>query len=237
MATTPLHDSAIESRVPEQHDATLQFQRLERVRARQRSRRGRGRVIVTTLGLALAGLGVLGFIVVRGTSFERLGQFRAQARASVPAQGAVSTPAGDSALSPTSTLVPPPAQADEPILVPPQAQAAEPILVPPQAQAAEVKSDVTPDVKPFVAQAYRMQANGSPGDGLKSLRRPVSTRVVVPGGSAPDRSRSNQLPDRQADRQTGGVTDPSRAEQSAAEVVDPAAVIDWLLKTSPTRSE
>jgi hypothetical protein len=223
MATTPLRDSAIESLVPEQHDATLQFQRLERVRARKRSRRGR--VIVTTLGMVLAGVGVLGFIVARGTSFERLGQFRAQARASVPAQEAVSTPAGDSASSPTSTLVPPPAQADEPI------------LVPPQAQAAEVKSDVTPDVKPFVAQAYRVQANGSPGDGLKSLRRAVSTRVVVPGGSPPDRSRSNQLPDRQADRQTGGVTDPSRAEQSAAEVVDPAAVIDWLLKTPPTRRE
>jgi hypothetical protein len=218
MATTLLPDSVIESRVPEQHDGTLQFQRLGRVRARQRSRR---RMIVTTLGLALAGLGVLGFIVVRGTSFERLGQFRAQARASVPAQGAVSTPAGDSASSPTSILVPPPAQADEPA------------LVPPQAQAAEVKSDVTPDVKPFVAQAYRMQANGSPTDGLKSLPRAVATRAVVPGGSAPDRSLSNQLPDRQA----GGVTDPSRAEQSAAEVVDPVAVIDWLLKTPPTRSE
>jgi cytoskeletal protein RodZ len=219
MATTSLHDSAIESRVPEQHDATLQFQRLERVRARQRSRRGR--VKVTTLGMALAGLGVLGFIVVRGTSFERLGQFRAQARASMPAQGAVSTPAGDSALSPTSAAVPLPARADEST------------LMPPQAQAAEVKSDVTLDVKPFVAQAYRIQANSSPADGLKSLRRALSTRVVVPGGSAQDRSRSNQLPDRQA----GGVTDPSRPEQSAAEVVDPAAVIDWLLKTSPTRSE
>jgi hypothetical protein len=234
MATTPFRDSAIESLVPEQHDAALQFQRLERVRARQRSRRGR--VIVTTLGMALAGLGILGFIVVRGTSLERLGQFRAQARASMPAQGAVATPAGDLALSPTSTVVPPPARADESTLVP-QAQADESTLVPPQAQAAEVKSDVTPDVKPYVkpyvAQAYRMQANGSPGDGLKSLPRAASTRAVVPGGSAPDRSRSIQLPDRTA----GGVTDPSRAEQSAAEVVDPAAVIDWLLKTSPTRSE
>jgi hypothetical protein len=204
MATAPLLDSAIESRLLEQDAATLQFQRLERVRARQRSRR-RHRVIVTTLGMALAGVGVLGFIVVRGTSFERLGHFRTQAPASMPAQGAVSTPARDSALSPTSTLVPPPARAD----------------------------DVKPDVKPDVAQAHRVQANGPPAYGLKSPPRGLSTRPVVPGESAPDLSRLNQLPDRQA----GGVTDPSRAEQSAAEVVEPAAVIDWLLKTSRTRSK
>jgi hypothetical protein len=204
MATTPLLDSEIESRLLEQHAATLQFQRLERVRARQRSRH---RVIVTTLGLALAGVGVLSFIVVRGTSFERLGHFRTQAPASMPAQGAVSTPATDSALSPTSTLVPPPAPADE------------------------VKPDVSSDVKPDVAQALRIQANGPPAPGLKSPPRGLSTRVVVPGESAPDPIRSNQLPDRRA----GGVTDPSRAEQSVAEVVDPAAVIDWLLKASPRR--
>jgi hypothetical protein len=177
--------------------------------------------MVTTLGMVLAGVGVLGFFVVRGTSFERPGQFRAQPPASMPAQGAVSTPARDSASSPTLTVVPPPARVDEST------------LVPPQAEAAEVKSDVTPDVKPYVAQAYRMQANGSQADGLKSLPRALATRAVVPGGSAPERSRSIQSPDRQA----GAVTDPSRAEQSAAEVVDPAAVIDWLLKTPPTRSE
>jgi hypothetical protein len=200
MPTAPLLDSAIESRLLEQEAASLQFQRLERVRARLRSRR-RHRVIVTTLGVALAGVGVLSFIVARGTSFERLGYFRTQASASMPAQEAVSTPARDSALSPTSTLVPPPARADE--------------------------------VKPDVAQAHRIQANGPPAHGLKSPPRGLSTRAAVPGEAVPDISRSNQLPDGQA----GGVTDPSRAEESAAEVVDAAAVIDWLLKTSRTRSK
>jgi hypothetical protein len=200
MPTAPLLDSAIESRLLEQHAATLQFLRLERVRARQRSRR-KHRVIVTTLGMALAGVGVLGFIVVRGTSFERLGHFRTQAPASMPAREAVSTPARDSPFSPTSTFVPPLARVEE--------------------------------VKPDVGQAHRIQANGPPAHGLKSPPRGLSTRAVVPGEAAPDTSRSNQLPHRQA----GGVTDPSRAEQSPAEVVDPAAVIDWLLKTSRTRSK
>jgi len=198
MATAPLLESVIESRLLEEDAATLQFQRLERVRARLRSRR-RYVVIVTTLGVVLAGAGVLSF--VRGNGFERLGHFRTQAPAKIPAQGAVSTPAGDSVLSATPTLVPPPARADE----------------------------VTSDV----AQTHRVQANGPPAQGLKSLPRGRSRRAVVPGGAAPDPSRSNQRTERQA----GGVTDPSRAEQSAAEVVDPAPVIDWLLKTSRTGSQ
>lgn len=39
-----------------------------------------------------------------------------------------------------------------------------------------------------------------------------------------------------SDRQGGGVTAPSRDEQRHDEAVDPTAAIDWLLKTSRTRS-
>jgi hypothetical protein len=70
-----------------EHDAaSLRFQRLERVRARQRARR-RGRLILITLLVAtLAGVGVLGFTTVRGTSSERASEARSGAAIGTPAR-------------------------------------------------------------------------------------------------------------------------------------------------------
>jgi hypothetical protein len=113
-ATVPVLDS-IESRSIGQDSATLQFQRLERVRARL-SARGRSRLIIATkLVVVPASVGVLGFTATRRTSFERLGS------AGAPALVATLTPAAspatdfafgppaatDSAFSPTA-IVPPP---------------------------------------------------------------------------------------------------------------------------------
>jgi hypothetical protein len=84
MATISVREAS-ESGSREQDAANLRFQRLERVRARQRARR-RGRLILITLLVAtLAGVSVLGFTTVRGTSSERAGEARSEAVIGTPA--------------------------------------------------------------------------------------------------------------------------------------------------------
>jgi len=69
---------------------------------------------------------------------------------------------------------------------------------------------------------------------------PPATRVdgVKRAATQPPRIQSDA--DRRArplsDSQSGGAVAPSRDEQQDAEAVDPTAAIDWLLKTSRTRS-
>jgi hypothetical protein len=119
MATVPVLDS-IESRVIGQDAATLQFQRLERVRARLGARRRSRLIIATTLVIVLASIGVLGFTVTRRTSFERLGSPRTPAlvatltpAASPATDSAFGPPAAtDSAFSPPAAIVPPPRRVD-----------------------------------------------------------------------------------------------------------------------------
>jgi hypothetical protein len=115
MATVPVLDS-IESRVIGQDAATLQFQRLERVRARLGVRRRSRLIIATTLVIVLASVGALGFTATRRTSFERLGSPGAPAlvptltpAASPATDSAFGPPAPpDSAFSPPTAIVPPP---------------------------------------------------------------------------------------------------------------------------------
>jgi hypothetical protein len=66
MATAPVLDP-FDSRSTGQDDATLGFQRLQRVRARQRARRRHRLVIATLLVTVLAVTGVFGFTAARRT--------------------------------------------------------------------------------------------------------------------------------------------------------------------------
>jgi hypothetical protein len=172
MATAPvLHP--IESRSIGQDAEGLRFQRLDRVRARQRARRRHRLILVTTLVIALAGVGVLGFTAIRRTSFDRLGSPRASAPVGMLRPPAASPAATGSALGPPAAIVPPPSRVDG------------------------VKRDAT--------QRPRIQPDA-------------------------DR-RARPLSDSQ-----GGTVAPSRDQQPDTEAVDPTAAIDWLLKTSRTRS-
>jgi hypothetical protein len=118
MATLPVLD--IDSRSVGEDAATLQFQRVERVRARLGARR-RGRLIIATkLVVVLASIGVLGFTATRRTSFERLGSPGAGApvgtlkpATSLATDSAFGPPAAtDSAFSPPAPIVPPPRRVD-----------------------------------------------------------------------------------------------------------------------------
>ena len=173
MATAPVLDPG-DSRSIGQDVDTLRFQRLERVRARQRARRRHRLILATTLMIALAGVGVLGFTAIRRTSFERLGSPRAPAPVGVLRPVAASPAATSSALGPPAAIVPPPTRVD--------------------------------GVKRAATQPPRIQADAD------RRARPLS------------------------DGQGGGAVAPSRDEQRDAEAVDPTAAIDWLLKTSRTRS-
>jgi len=173
MATAPVL-VPIESRSIGQDTETLRFQRLERVRARRRARRRHRLILVTTLVIALAGAGVLGFTAIRRTSFERLGSPRALAPVGMLKPPAALPAATGSAFGPPAAIVPPPTRVDG------------------------VKRDAT--------QPPRIQADAD------RRARPLS------------------------DSQGGGTVAPSRGEQQDTEAVDPTAAIDWLLKTSGTRS-
>jgi hypothetical protein len=173
MATAPvLHP--IESRSIGQDAESLRFQRLERVRARQRARRRSRLILVTTLVIALAGVGVLGFTATRRASFERLGSPHAPAPVGMLRPPAAAPATTDSAPGPPAAIVPPPTRVD--------------------------------GVKREATQPPRIQ--------------PDANRRARP----------------QSDSQGGGAAAPSRGEPKDAEGVDPTAAIDWLLKTSRTRS-
>jgi len=173
MATAPVLDP-IESRSIGQDAETLRFERLERVRARQRARRRHRLILATSLLIALAGIGVLGFTAIRRTSSERVGSPGAPASVGMPKPAAASPAATGSAFGPPAAIAPLPARADG------------------------VKRDAT--------QSPRIQADAD----RRARPRP--------------------------DSQDGGAVAPPRGEQQNADAVDPTAAIDWLLKTSRTRS-
>jgi hypothetical protein len=68
-------------------------------------------ILVTTLVIALAGVGV-GFTASRRTSFERLGSPRAPAPVGILKPPAASPAATGSAFGPPSAIVPPPTRVD-----------------------------------------------------------------------------------------------------------------------------
>jgi hypothetical protein len=85
---------AIESGSLGQDAATLQFRRLERVRARQRARRRLRFIRATALVMALAGIGVVGFTALHRTSVQPPG--------ASPVRGAVSDAAPPSVAPPAA---------------------------------------------------------------------------------------------------------------------------------------
>jgi hypothetical protein len=75
-----------------QQAATVEFQRLERVRSEQRSRRKRRLVVAVTFGIALAGVGLSGFLAVHKTPSEGNGSDRRPSPVGMPELEAAPTP-------------------------------------------------------------------------------------------------------------------------------------------------
>jgi hypothetical protein len=95
-----------------QQAATVEFQRLERVRSEQRSRRKRRLVVAVTFGIALAGVSLSGFLAVRKTPSERDGSDRRPSPVGMPALEAAPTPPAAVPLHPTPSISPQPARPD-----------------------------------------------------------------------------------------------------------------------------
>jgi len=102
----------IESRSTRHETEALRFQRLERVRAQRRARRRYRLFLGATLATTLAGAGILGFIAIRRTSFERLGSASSPALVEMVKPAAAAPAATGSALGPPFEAVPRPARAD-----------------------------------------------------------------------------------------------------------------------------
>jgi hypothetical protein len=75
-----------------QQAATVEFQRLERVRSEQRSRRKRRLVVAVTFGIALAGVSLSGFLAVHKTPSEGNGSDRGPSPGGMPELEAAPTP-------------------------------------------------------------------------------------------------------------------------------------------------
>jgi hypothetical protein len=99
MTTAPVLDPG-DFRPTEQDPATLQFQRLERVRSRLRTRRRRRWIILTTLVVILAGAGGIGFSAVRRTLVERAAHAPAPVDALIPAPSGVLDPGPPAVVDP-----------------------------------------------------------------------------------------------------------------------------------------
>jgi len=95
-----------------QQAATVEFQRLERVRSEQRSRRKRRLVVALTFGIALAGVSLSGFLAVRKTPSEESGSDRRPPPVGMPALEAAPTPPAAVPLRPTPSASPQPARPD-----------------------------------------------------------------------------------------------------------------------------
>jgi hypothetical protein len=144
MATAPIVD-ATDSQATEQDVVTLQFQRLQRVRARQRSRRRHRLILIAPLLVGLAGAGVVVFAAVLGTSLEWLLDARAPTPGDPPPPPAFSTIGTGlgAAVTPASALVPdaappqrPPADIRPASVARPSATRSTPRAAVPQAGAA-----------------------------------------------------------------------------------------------------
>ena len=98
-----------------QQAATVEFQRLERVRSEQRSRRKRRLVVAVTFGIALAAVSLSGFLAVRKTPSEGNGSDRRPSPVGTPVLEAAPTPPAAVPLRPTPSASPRPARPDTPI--------------------------------------------------------------------------------------------------------------------------
>src|SRR4030095_12613748 len=98
-----------------QHAATVEFQRLERVRSEQRSRRKRLLVVAVTFGIALGGVGLSSFLAVHKALSERNGSDRRPSPGGMPeAEAAPHPPAAVPLPCPAAALPPPPARPPPP---------------------------------------------------------------------------------------------------------------------------
>jgi hypothetical protein len=166
MATVPVLDP-IESRSIGQDAATLQFQRLERVRARLGARRRYRFIIATKLVIVLASVGVLGFTATRRMSFERLGSPGAPAPVATLKPSAAS-PATDSAFGP-------PAATDS-VFGPPAA------IVPPPRRVDRVKRDAThpPRLRANAKRRGRPLSDGQGGGAAAPSRQQEDVEAIDP---------------------------------------------------------
>jgi len=92
-----------------QQAATVEFQRLERVRSEQRSRRKRRVVVAVTLGIALAGVSLSGFLAVHRTPSGGNGSDHRPSPVGMPELEAAPTPTAAVPLRPTPSVSPQPA--------------------------------------------------------------------------------------------------------------------------------
>jgi hypothetical protein len=95
-----------------QQAATVEFQRLERVRSEQRSRRKRRLVVAVTFGIALAAVSLSGFLAVRKTPSEGNGSDRRPSPVGMPALEAAPTPPAAVPFRPTPSASPQRARPD-----------------------------------------------------------------------------------------------------------------------------
>ena len=97
-----------------QQAATVEFQRLERVRSEQRSLRKRRFVVAVTFGIALAVVSLSGFLAVRKAPSEGNGSDRGPSPVGMPALEAAPTPPATVPLRPTPSISPQPARPPAP---------------------------------------------------------------------------------------------------------------------------
>ena len=145
MATAPVLDP-FDSRSTGQDDATLGFQRLQRVRARQRARRRHRLVIATLLVTVLAVTGIFGFTAARRTS-----PAPETPRASIGTRD-------DRASADTPPPAPRPASLAELPPVAPRARRVRPAALPPSPRGTPV-SDGAGETTPAPSPAERTDAD------------------------------------------------------------------------------
>jgi len=192
-----------------QQAATVEFQRLERVRAEQRSR-GKLRVVVAvTLGIALAAVSFSGFLAVHRTPSEGNGSSRWPSPGGMPEPEAAPTPTAAVPLhSPAAVPLRP-----------------APSVSPQPAGPDNVRAD-TPLPRPVQAPL------SPPGEITRPAPR-SSSRAVVRDEPPPSSARGGSRPD----GHVSGETDPSSSETRDSDIADPTAVINWLLKNSSSRRD
>jgi hypothetical protein len=192
-----------------QQAATVEFQRLERVRSEQRSRRKRRLVVAVTFGIALAGVSLSGFLAVHNTPSEGNGSDRRPSPVGMPELEAAPTPPATVPLhSPAAMRLRP-----------------TPSVSPQPARLDNVRAD-TPLPRP-------VQAPLPPPDEITLPGPRSSSRAVVRDEPPPSSARGGSRPD----GHVSSGTDPSSSEARDSEIADSTAVINWLLKNSGSRRD
>jgi hypothetical protein len=201
----------------EQQVATVEFQRLERVRSEQRSRRKRCLVVAVTLGIALAGVSLSGFLAVHRTPSKGNGSDRWPSPVGMPELEAAPTP---TAAVPLHSLTAVPLRPT-------------PSVSPPPTPSVSLKPARPDNVRADKPLPRPVQAPLPPPDEITRPAPRSSSRAVVRDEPPPSSARGGSRPDGHVSRET----DPSSSEARDSDIADPTAVINWLLKNSRSRRD